>query len=124
MKVLVVDDNYDIVKMLRMTVESMGHKFYAEYAGRKGLHRIRDELFDLVFLDLSMPDYTGLEVIDALEKENLLRRQAVVLFTASHMDVNSLEKSMVGRGLYSILPKPADIDQIMDIIQAVESGSD
>ena len=123
MKVLVVDDNYDIVKMLRMTVESMGHEFHAEYAGRKGLQRIRNDLFDLVFLDLSMPDYTGLEVIDVLAQENILRRQPVVLFTASHMDVNSLEKSMAEKGLHSVLPKPADIDQIMNIIQSVDSGS-
>ena len=123
MKILAVDDNYDIVKMLRMTVESMGHMFYAEYAGRKGLQRIRNELFDLVFLDLSMPGYTGLDVIDALTRDNLLRRQPVVLFTASHMDVNTLEKSMAGKGLYAVLPKPADIDQIMNIIQSVESSS-
>lgn len=124
MKVLAVDDNYDIVKMLQMTVEALGHEFHAEYSGLKGLQRIRNDIFDLVFLDLSMPGYSGLDVIDALDKDNILRRQAVVLFTASHMEPDSLGKSLTEKGLHSILSKPADIDQILHVIQSVESSSD
>lgn len=123
MKILAVDDNHYIVKTLRLAVETMGHMFYAEYTGREGLQRIRSELFDLVFLDLSMPGYTGLDVVDALARENLLRRQPVILFTA-YADVSALEKSMAGKGLYAILPKPADLDQITNIIQSVESSLD
>ena len=117
-----MDDNHDIVKMLQMTADAMGHEFHAEYTGQKGLRRIRAESFDLVFLDLAMPGYSGLQVIDALDKDNTLRRQAVVLFTAAHMDAGALEKELVPKGLHSILPKPADIDQIMSVMQSVESG--
>ena len=121
MKILGIDDNHDIVQMLEMTVESLGHEFDYALGGQEGLEKIRNEKFDLVFLDLSMPDFTGLDVIDALVKDGTMQQHNIVLFTASYLGVKDLEKDLEKNGVHSILTKPADIDQIIGKINEIES---
>ncbi len=120
MKLLGVDDNPDILKFVQMTVEMMGHEFNSAGGGKEGLEKIRTREYDMVFLDLSMPDFSGLDVIDALEKDGILRECNIILFTASYLGVSDLEKSLSERGVLDVLTKPADIDQIMEKIQQVE----
>ncbi len=121
MKVLGVDDNPDIIQLLEMTVESLGHEFDSALGGQEGLERIRNEKFDLVFLDLSMPDFTGLDVIDDLIKDGVIKQNNIVLFTASYLGMSDLEKDLQKKGVHSVLPKPADIDQIIGKINEIES---
>lgn len=121
MRVLGVDDNVDILKLVQMTVEAMGHTFESAPGGVPGLDKIRNNQYDMVFLDLSMPDMTGLEVIDALVEDGIIGKQRVVLFTASYLGVEDLESKLREKGIHSILAKPVDIDQLMDRLQQIES---
>ena len=104
-----------------MTVESLGHEFDSAPGGREGLEKIRNEKFDLVFLDLSMPDVMGLDVIDALIKDGAMEHNNIVLFTASYLGISDLEKDLQKKGVHSVLAKPADIDQIIARINEIES---
>ena len=121
MRVLGIDDNPDILQLLEMTVESLGHEFDSAPGGREGLEKIRNEKFDLVFLDLSMPDVMGLDVIDALIKDGAMEHNNIVLFTASYLGISDLEKDLQKKGVHSVLAKPADIDQIIARINEIES---
>ena len=120
-KILAVDDNEDIIKFIEMTVSVLGHEFDSAGGGKAGLEKIRTEKFDMVFLDLSMPDFSGMDVVNALDEDGCLTKQKIVLFTASYLGVEDLEKKLVARGVHSVLAKPADIDQIIEKIEAVES---
>ena len=122
MKILEVDDNPDIVQFMEMTIQSLGHEFDSAPGGKEGLEKIRNEKYDLVFLDLSMPDFTGIDVIDALEAEGILDKQKIILFTASYLGLESLEQDLKNKGIYAILAKPADIDQIMEKIDEIEAS--
>lgn len=122
MKILEIDDNPDIVQFMEMAIQSLGHEFHSASGGKEGLEKIRKEKYDLVFLDLSMPDFTGINVIDALEEEGILDKQKIILFTASYLGLESLEKDLKSKGIYDILAKPADIDQIMEKIDEIEAG--
>ena len=51
--------------------------------GREGLERIRNDKFDLVLLDLAMPDFSGWDVIKSLHKDGLIKSKNIVIFTAS-----------------------------------------
>lgn len=120
MRILGVDDNPDILRFVEMTVETLGHDFDSAGGGEEGLEKIRNEKFDLVFLDLSMPEVSGLDVINALVEENLVRKQHIVLFTASYLSIGTLEEDLRQKGIYSILSKPADIDDIIDTISDID----
>lgn len=121
MKVLAVDDNEDILNLISLIVESAGHSLELAHDGHQGLELIRSKEYDLVFLDMSMPNLTGLEVIDALVQDGIIKKQRVTLFTASYLGVEDIESNLRKKGVYSILPKPADIDQITDLLEKVES---
>ena len=120
MRILGVDDNPDILRFVEMTVETLGHDFDSAGGGREGLEKIRNEKFDLVFLDLSMPEFSGIDVINALDKEDLIKKQHIVLFTASYLSIGTMEKELQQKGIHSILSKPADIDDIIDTISNIE----
>ena len=77
--------------------------------------------YDLVFLDMSMPNLTGLEVIDALVQDGIIKKQRVTLFTASYLGVEDIESDLRKKGVYSILAKPADIDQVTELLEKVAS---
>lgn len=121
MKVLAVDDNQDILNLISLIVESMGHNLELAHDGQEGLELIRSKEYDLVFLDMSMPNLTGLEVIDALVQDGIIKKQRVTLFTASYLGVEDIETDLRKKGVYSILAKPADIDQITDLLEKVAS---
>ena len=89
MKVLVVDDDKDITDMLSMYFDSqhISCKIYNE--GRQGLEAIRREDSDLILLDVTMPAFSGLDIISALDKEQLLQSKNVILFTALSLDEQS-----------------------------------
>ena len=121
MKVLAVDDTQDILNLISLIVESMGHNLELAHDGHQGLELIRSKEYDLVFLDMSMPNLTGLEVIDALVQDGIIKKQRVTLFTASYLGVEDIESDLRKKGVYSILAKPADIDQITELLEKVDS---
>lgn len=121
MNILAVDDNPDIIKLVKLTVEVLGHKFDAAYGGLEGLEKIKQNKYDIVFLDLSMPDFTGMDIIEALEKENMVKNQYIVLFTASFLGMGELEEKLIKKGIHSVLAKPADIDKIIEKINSIET---
>ena len=84
MKLLVVDDSKDITDVLMVYCESKGVECTVVNAGIDGLEVIRNNSnFDLILLDLAMPEFSGLDVIQTLKNENLLERRNIVVFTAS-----------------------------------------
>jgi len=120
MKVLQIDDNPDITKFVDMTATSMGHEFSSAINGRDGLKMIEDSQYDLVFLDLSMPEFSGIDVINELVSKNLIQNQRIVLFTASAGVEGDLQE-LLKKGVHSYLAKPVDIDVLIDKIDKIQS---
>ena len=51
--------------------------------GQEGLDRIRAENFDLILLDLAMPDFSGMDLLLSLKLDGLIKSRNIVIFTAS-----------------------------------------
>jgi len=97
---------------------------YIEYTGidngKEGLELIRDEKFDVVLLDLSMPDITGQDVVSALVKDGIMNKQKVVVFTATSPAKKEIEL-FLEKGAHSILKKPVDPDDLSKFVHKLES---
>lgn len=116
MKILIVDDSHDITDLLVKVLTTVGHEVVSAESGREGLDKMRDGRFDAVFLDIAMPDFTGLDVIDRLVQSGRIRESPVVLFTASSItdaEVNELVK----KGVHSCLRKPVRIETLFEKIE-------
>ncbi len=121
MKILIVDDDVELVKAVESTLSSVGHEVQSTNEPREGLKLIREQSHDLVFLDLSMPEFSGIDIINNLAEENTIKEKKIVVMTASAINEEEL-KNLVDLGVHSILRKPVDIDALLDKIEEVSSS--
>ena len=64
-KILIVEDEPDVAELIRMLVEEKGHDAEIALGGKEGLKRIRkDKRYDLVLLDIRMPEVTGRDILE------------------------------------------------------------
>ncbi len=120
MKILGIDDNEDLLEVCETFLNSVGHEFTGIDNGREGLQAIKDKKFDVVLLDLSMPEFSGMDVIAALVKEGIMNKQKVVIFTATSPTKKEIEV-FLEKGAHSILKKPVDPDELSKFVSKLES---
>ena len=120
MKILGIDDNQDLLDLCKVTLSSEGHEFTAINNGKEGLQAIKDKKFDLVLLDLSMPGFSGEDVLDALVKEGIMNKQMIIIFTASTASEQEFGP-ILEKGVHSIIRKPVDIDNLIETIKKMPS---
>jgi len=118
MKILGIDDNADINELLDTVLNSSGHEFSYVNNGKEGLKLIQENSYDLVLLDLSMPEFTGLDVVDSLNNDGIIDKQKIVLFTASSITDSEIEE-LLKNGAYSCIRKPIDIDVLLEKIGVI-----
>jgi len=109
LKILIVDDNEQITKMLTTFLELNDHECTVANEGSEGLKIIKEGSHDVVLLDLAMPEFDGYSVIKDLEDNNLLKDHKIIVFTASTITQDELE-GLVKRGVSAYILKPIDID--------------
>jgi len=120
MKILGIDDNEDLLSLCEITLNSEGHEYTGINNGKEGLQAIKDKKFDVVLLDLAMPEFSGSDLIDALVKEGIMNKQKVVIFTASSATEEEYGP-LLEKGVHSILKKPLDVDVLMETIKKIGS---
>jgi two-component system, OmpR family, response regulator len=116
LRILVIDDNEEITEAIHFFCESMKDiECYMINDGRQGLERIKREKFDLVMLDLAMPEFSGYDVIKPLKEDGVIESNNIVVFTASS-DVKTLNK-IRNSGVKEVFKKPFSLDDIIALIE-------
>jgi class 3 adenylate cyclase len=80
--VLIVDDNDDIRSLLASQIKRLGHTVTIAENGCQALERVRSQTFDLMLLDIMMPELDGYGVLSQLKADPLLRHLPVVVISA------------------------------------------
>jgi two-component system, OmpR family, response regulator len=122
MKILVIDDSQDITDLLEKVLSSIGHDVTSTDNGRDGLELTRSQQFDAIFLDIAMPDFSGLDFIDTLEQDGKLKANRIVLFTASSIS-NDEVADLIKRGVHSCIRKPMQIEKLFEKIDELNRGT-
>ncbi len=120
MKILGIDDHQDLLELCNVTLSSEGHEYTGIDNGKEGLQALKDKKFDLVLLDLAMPDFSGVDVLDALVKEGIMDNQKIIVFTGSAATEEEFG-SLLEKGVHSIIKKPFDIDYLIETIKKMPS---
>ena len=118
MKILVIDDNKSITSSLEKYLKIKGYEVRVCNNGRDGLDLIKNDEWDKVLLDLSMPEFSGLDIIENLEKNNLLKDKNIFLFTASSVPDYVLQKLIKKDGIITCLKKPLSLAKITETMSA------
>jgi DNA-binding response OmpR family regulator len=114
-KVLIVDDEPDILLMLRVTLETEGYVTTLAADGDVALQRMREDTFDLVLLDVMMPVLDGWGVLEALKGADDAPR--VVILSARSTPEDMARAHDLGAAAY--LTRPFQIESLLAEIAAV-----
>ena len=83
--------------------------------GRNGLSLIEHQDFDAVLLDLAMPEFTGVDVVNSLAQSGKIKEKKIILFTASSIGSKEVD-DLLQKGVYACIKKPAKLDVILKTI--------
>jgi len=103
-KILIVDDEPDIVNLVRVILEREGYDVVSASNGDEALAVAESEIPDLILLDLVMPGKSGLEVCKILKSTPRTRNVPVVMFTALGRDVDKKLSSLAGADAHFTKP--------------------
>lgn len=114
-RILVVDDEPDTVGLIEITLKPAGFLIEKVFSAAEALDRIRSDAFDLLLLDVMMPDMDGFEVIEKLQEESTPLPPFLFL-TAKGRIVDVERGEALGAAGY--LVKPATRGELLDAINA------
>jgi len=119
-KVLYIEDQPEMIDLVRLTLRRMGCEVYGATDGVQGLNMMRELQPDLVLLDLTLPGSDGWEIRNAMQTDERLKSMPVVLVTARVPD----EAMPKGRKLPqadAYIAKPFSLAEIRSVVQSVLS---
>ena len=112
-KILVADDEANIIKLLRLYLREAGYEVVAAHDGREALERFRAESPDLVVLDLMMPHMNGFDVCTEIRKDSDV---PVIMLTARSDDVDKIVGLEMGADDY--ITKPFNPREVVARVKA------
>jgi DNA-binding response OmpR family regulator len=116
MQVLIVDDNRDITGLLSKFLKAKGIENVTTNDPFDGLERIKEEEYDVVLLDISMPEFSGIDIIQTLEREKILKDQKIVIFSATAFTTNQISDLLKKEGIHGCLKKPIQLNELLTVI--------
>lgn len=115
LRVLLVDDEEDIVELIQDRLEAYGFKVTTAVTGLDALKRLSVEKFDGVFLDVKMPEMGGIEALEQIRATD--KKIPVIIITASSTQEAALEAMNKGASEYVL--KPFDWGELKTKIEKV-----
>jgi len=112
---LIVDDNQDIAKLLKVMLELSGHSALIVNSGRECLNLLPNNKFDLILLDIAMPDITGVDVLKKIKADPMLSHNKVVFITASS-PTDTVMEGLMEEGALEIVKKPITEEKLIEIV--------
>jgi two-component system KDP operon response regulator KdpE len=114
-KILVVDDDPDLVKALRLRLRANDYDISTATDGYSAIAAAQKERPDLIILDLGLPVGDGFVVLDRLQSSNPLSSIPVIVLTAR--DPQNNEDRALKAGAAAFFQKPVDNDELLNVIR-------
>jgi DNA-binding response OmpR family regulator len=115
--ILVVDDNEDSIRIIQTVLENNGYAVRVAKSGKEALERVKEEIPQLVLLDVMMPEMSGMEVLERLRASAPTAQVPVILLTAKAQDEDVITGYQVGADYY--ITKPFTSKQLLYGIRLV-----
>ena len=114
-KILIVDDERDIVKALRIRLQSHGYEVVTAFDGAQGVFIAHKEVPDLVLLDIRMPAGDGFSVAQQLRKSTDTLHIPIIFLTGSPEKNSEQRAEHLGARFY--IKKPYDPEELLDAVR-------
>ncbi len=116
MKLFLVDDNTEITKVMSRYFSKKGHECTVSNESHNALEIMQNQKFDVVLLDLAMPDFSGRDIVLHLKNNGKIKNVNIVCLTASSPNT-AYEDELKAMGVKAILKKPIDPDVLLDFLK-------
>ncbi len=122
-EIMVVDDEADVVAIIKINLEMAGYKVMEAFEGQQALDLMQEQTPDLVLLDIAMPPgMNGVEVLRRMRNSDNTRHIPVVMLTAYGSTEARVEAEKLG--CYLFIDKPFDPAELVGIIGRVLAAAD
>jgi two-component system response regulator HydG len=111
--ILIVDDNVSLCRTLSLVLGRQGYAVNTAKDGLEALDRVKENPFDMIFMDIKMPLMDGVETYRRIKK---IRPEAVVMMMTAYA-VEDLVQQALEEGAYGIVYKPLDIGKVVTVIE-------
>jgi len=115
MKVLLIEDNVTLSRMMSKYFRIKKIDCTISINGTEGLELILEQKHDVTLLDLAMPEFSGYNILDSLEKQGKLKEMKIIILTASSKSDQELDQ-FVKRGVLVCLRKPVALEHLYKTI--------
>ena len=114
-KILIVDDEADIIEILQFVLEAEGFECITAFDGEEGLKLAREIYPDLIILDVMMPKINGYKISRLLKYDNKYKDIPIIMVTAR----SQLEDKAIGEetGVNEYITKPFELDAIVKKVE-------
>ena len=99
-RILVVDDDPQIRRVMRTTLTAQGYEVADAHAGEQALQKVRSETYDLLLLDMNMPGMGGLETCRAIRGSRSGFDLAIIILTVRNTEQDKVEALDAGADDY------------------------
>jgi DNA-binding response OmpR family regulator len=111
-RLLIVDDEPQIGKLFGLKLKLSGYEVVTTTSGAEAIELVRNQPFDLMLLDVLMPDVTGMDVLDSVRQFSQI---PIIIFTA-RVDIFEIAQRF---GANDYISKPLNPDRLIEKIKAV-----
>ncbi|MBC8507575.1 MAG: response regulator transcription factor [Anaerolineales bacterium] len=116
-RILVVDDDKHIARLVRSYLEKAGYSVFVAYDGESALHVLRREKPDLVVLDLMLPDRDGWDITRLIRSDEHLAATPIIILTARVEDTDKIVGLEIGADDY--ITKPFNPREVVARVRAL-----
>lgn len=114
-RILIIEDETQLVDMLKMRLEANDYRVIAAYDGQEGLEKARKQKPDLIILDLMLPKMDGYKLCGLLKKDARYSKIPIVMFTARAQEEDRKLGEEVGAEAY--ITKPFEPEVLLGKIE-------
>ena len=115
MKVLVIDDEASLLKLLKLSLSSPTVQVLTADTAKTGIETFKTDIFDVVLCDIGLPDQDGLQVLQQLKT---IRAETPVIMITAHGSIQTALTAMKN-GAYDYIQKPFEPEDLHRLIGKV-----
>ena len=113
MSILIIDDEKNITELMKDILEDEGYSVEVAFSLLEAKNKIKETKFDIIFLDVWLPDGDGIDLLPFIQKNSPLSK---VIMISGHANIPIAVKALK-EGAFDFLEKPISTDNILEVIQ-------
>lgn len=115
--ILLVDDDPGVCTTLKNILDKKGHKVGIAHTGEDAIKKAREEVFDILFLDMKLPTINGLETYLTIKENN--PELVAILMTGYQQEMSDLVQEALSNDAYTCLYKPLNIENMLVLVREI-----